>query len=213
MRLVRGILLASAVTFAPASGAQTNGFYAGLGGGYLDLGQDSGDIAAAAAAAGLGGRVTALDDKDFGWKIFGGYQFNIYFAAEFGYTDLGEASATFAATTPSAAIVNVEADGTALSGSIVGTYPLNRDLGLFGRFGAAYWDVDGTGSAVVGGSSASVEADDDGIDLLFGLGARYSLTPKLGLRLEWEHYRGVGDDASGTDGGIDFFGGSLMYRF
>ena len=36
----------------------------------------------------------SCDNKDSAWKIFGGFQFSRYFAAELGYANLGEASAS-----------------------------------------------------------------------------------------------------------------------
>lgn len=38
------------------------------------------------------------DEKDTAWRILGGYQFNRYFAAELGYHNLGETSASAGAT-------------------------------------------------------------------------------------------------------------------
>lgn len=212
MLVIPWLALASMLTLSTNALAQT-GFYVGAGGGYVNLDQDESDIAAAAGARGVAGRVTELDDDSFGWKIFAGYQFNIYFAAELGYTDLGDASATFVTTAPTAATVNVDADAGALTGAVIGSYPLNPDFGIFGKIGGQWWDVDGTATAAVGGATASVSADDDGVDLLFGLGASYNVNEQVGLRLEWERYQGVGDSDAGTDADVDYLGGSLLYRF
>src|SRR5574341_1102866 len=38
--------------------------------------------------------VPNCDDNDTAWRILGGYQFTKNWAVEFGYTDLGEASAS-----------------------------------------------------------------------------------------------------------------------
>ena len=207
------LVLAVVLLILPTTVFAQTGFYAGLGIGYVDLGQDETDIGAAAGAAGVAGQVTDLDDSGFAWKLFGGYQFNDYFAGELGYTDLGDAEATFVATAPTAATVNMQADVSALSASLVGMYPLNRDFGVFARLGAAYWTVDGTAAAAVGGATVTANADEDGFDMLFGLGTQYNLNEQTGLRLEWEHYRGIGDESSGTDGNTNVFGGSFLYRF
>ena len=190
-----------------------SGYYAGFGLGYIDLGQDDNQIGAAAVAAGVAGRVTDLDDGGLSWKLFGGYQFNDFFSGEVAYSDLGDAEATFVATAPTAVTVNIQAEVSAFSVSVVGMYPLNRDLGVFGRLGAAYWDVDGTAAAAVGGATVTAAADEDGIDAVFGLGAQYNFSEQIGLRVEWEHYNGIGDDASGTDGSANVFGGNMFYRF
>ena len=197
----------------PLSVLAQTGFYGGLGVGYVDLGQDEADIGAAAGAAGVAGTVTSLDDSGLAWKLFGGYQFNDFLIGELGYSDLGDAQATFVATAPTAATANVEADVSAFTASAVGMYPLNRELGVFGRLGAAYWTVDGTAAAAVGGTTVTANSDEDGINVLFGLGAQYNFDQQIGLRVEWEHYRGIGDDSAGTDGSANVFGGSLLYRF
>src|SRR4051794_41965837 len=38
---------------------------------------------------GGGGGFDSCDDKDKAWKVYGGYAFSPYFAAEIGYNDLG----------------------------------------------------------------------------------------------------------------------------
>ena len=206
-------ILAVVVLLLPLSGQAQTGFYGGLGLGYVDLGQDEGDIAAAARVSGVTGTVTELDDSGLAWKLFGGYEFNDFFSSEIGYTDLGDARASFVATAPTAAVINAEAEASAFTASIVGTYLFNRELGVFGRLDAAYWSVDGTAAATVGGTTVTASADDDGIDFLFGLGAQYNFSEQVGLRLEWEHYSGVGDTSAGTDSSANVFGGSLLYRF
>ena len=207
------LILVAAVLLLPLSGLAQTGFYAGLGLGYVDLGQDEGDITAAARVSGVTGTVTNLDESGLAWKLFGGYEFNDFFSSEIGYSDLGDAQARFVATAPTAAIINAEAEASAFTASIVGTYPFNRELGVFGRLGAAYWSVDGTAVAAVGGTTVTASADDDGIDFLFSLGAQYNFSEQVGLRLEWEHYSGVGDSSAGTDSSTNVFGGSLLYRF
>ena len=206
-------ILAVVVLLLPLSGQAQTGFYGGLGLGYVDLGQDEGDIAAAARVSGVTGTVTELDDSGLAWKLFGGYEFNDFFSSEIGYTDLGDARASFVATAPTAAVINAEAEASAFTAFIVGTYLFNRELGVFGRLDAAYWSVDGTAAATVGGTTVTASADDDGIDFLFGLGAQYNFSEQVGLRLEWEHYSGVGDTSAGTDSSANVFGGSLLYRF
>ena len=63
------------------------------------------------------------------------------------------------------------------------------------------------------GTSASVEAGDDGFGFLFGLGAEYRFSEQIGLRVEWERYHDVGDDDAGTDADVNTFGGSVLFRF
>ena len=207
------LIMVVAFLLVPLNVLAQLGYYGGVGLGYVDLGQDEADIGAAAGAAGVAGTVTSLDDSGLAWKLFGGYQFNDFFSGELGYSDLGDAQATFVATAPTAATVNIEADVSAFTASVVGMYPLNRELGVFARLGAAYWTIDGTAAAAVGGTTVTASSDEDGISVLFGLGAHYNFDEQVGFRVEWEHYSGIGDDSAGTDGSANVFGGSLLYRF
>ncbi len=205
-----GFLLAVALALGATQVARADdrdGPYLGLGFGASVADIDAGDVNRAASIAGLTGSTLSVDDTDTAWKVFAGYRFKTYFAAEFSYTDLGETSATYQATAPTAATLGVSADATALSASLVGTYALSPQFDIFAKAGLQRWDVEGRGTAVVGGTSVSTSADDDGTDVLFGLGAGYHFTNRVGLRLEWERYNNVSD----TD--VDLFSGSLYYRF
>src|SRR5207342_2946038 len=89
--------------FAAVSGqaavAAESGWY--LGGG---IGQSQANIAddrISTQLSGYGLTMTSIDDddKDTGYKLFGGYKFNKYFAVEGGYFNLGKFGFT-ANTTP-----------------------------------------------------------------------------------------------------------------
>jgi len=192
--------------------SQTN-LYAGLSISYVDLGQDASAIGSAAGASGVAGQVTSLDDGALGWSLFAGYRFTEYLSAEVSYADLGDTQATFVSTAPSATTVNMSVDVSAFAASIVGMYPMNRDMGVFVKLGGAYSMVDGSAPGAVSGITRETPADDDGFNMLFGLGGQYHLSEHLGLRLEWNHYNDVGDADSGTEGDINVFAGSVMYRF
>ncbi|HYR34373.1 MAG TPA: outer membrane beta-barrel protein, partial [Burkholderiales bacterium] len=71
------------------------------------------------------------DDKDTAFKIFGGYQFNKNFAAEFGYTDLGKAK--FSDPTFSA-----EFKAYVWELSAIGAFPVMDAFSIYGRLGG-YW--------------------------------------------------------------------------
>src|SRR5712671_7092564 len=80
---------AAAAAFAGAALAQDKtqetGAYAGL-----SIGQAKGkDSCSAFAGSGI-----SCDDKDTAWKIFGGYQFMRYLAAEVAYADFGKVKAS-----------------------------------------------------------------------------------------------------------------------
>jgi OmpA-OmpF porin, OOP family len=134
--------------------------------------------------------VTNCDDEDTGWKVFGGWELNPNVAFEAGFVDFGEISGSIGGTS-----VSAEADGWTLAAK--GTWPVNEQFGVFGKFGAIMWDVEG------GGAADGVS--DDGTDLLYGLGAQYMFTDQFGLVGEWEWYD--------IDSDVDLFSVGLLFKF
>lgn len=117
-------------------------------------------------------------EDDMAVKILGGYQINRNFAAEAGYGMLFDKSNT---------------EVTALELVAVGSFPLTNQFSVFGKLGLANVDVEtGAGS-------------NDKTELTYGVGAQYDLSPKLGLRGQWQRYD--------TDQEIDLFSIGIVYRF
>lgn len=136
-----------------------NGFYAGAG-----IGQATIDACDGA---------NHCDDEDTSWKIFGGWQLNPNFAIEAGWVDFGEVSGSVGGSA-----VSAEFDGWTLAAK--GVLPLNDQFSVFGKLGMVSWDVEG------GGAASGI--DDDGTDLLYGIGAQYMVTDRVGIVGEWEWY-------------------------
>jgi OOP family OmpA-OmpF porin len=142
--------------------------------------------------AGLAG--CSEDLKDTGWKLAVGNQLNTNAAVEFGYVDLGEASA-------SAAGVTCKADAKGFQASLVGSLPTTNQFSFTGRVGLFRWDADGSCSGAV-----SLSGSDSGTDLTFGVGVRYDMTKTVSLRGEWERFDVDDDD-------IDLLSLGLMFMF
>lgn len=134
--------------------------------------------------------VANCDDEDTSWKIIGGWQLNPNLALEAGWVDFGEVSGSIGGSK-----VSAEVDGWTLAAK--GILPLNEQFSLFGKFGAIMWDVKG------GGAASGVS--DDGTDLMYGLGAQYMLTNRLGIVGEWEWYDIESD--------VDLYSVGLLYKF
>ena len=71
----------------------------------------------------------ACDDKDTGFKLFGGYQVTPNWAVEATYMDMGKAEATAAGV---AATLKTAGWGVAA----VGTVPVNETVSVFGKTSA-----------------------------------------------------------------------------
>lgn len=178
------LLLACGVFTASVAQAQVEGSggYFGLSAGQVMV-QDYCD-----SEPGL--TITSCDDKDTGYRIFGGYKFNKNFAVEGGYVNLGNypASGIFLSTPFS---IDVEISG--LTAQAVGMVPMGDFFTFIGRAGVIFWSLDS--SAQVFGFTGS--ASDDGVDLALGVGGQFNFTRNVGLRADLDLYPSLGSDDTG----------------
>lgn len=188
--------LASAMAFVSPAFAQDTGFYVGGA-----LGQTSFDVDCTGA--------TSCDDEDSSWKIFGGYQFNKHFALEFGYADLGEATASVSLPPFTA---NGALKATVWELVAVGSMPIADRFSIFGKIGLYRGDTDF--DVTVPGLGSASESDSN-TDLTFGIGARYDFTRNLGVRLEWQRYQDVGGEFGGVtlESDVDVLSVAVIWKF
>jgi OOP family OmpA-OmpF porin len=149
------------------------------------------------------------DERDLGFKLFVGKQFNQYFSMEAGYFDLGKFD--FAATTSGNGALRGEAGFRGLNLDLVGQLPLTQRLSLLGRAGMQYAKT----STHFGGNRLNAMTNPNPSERKlggkFGLGLEYKLSEALALRGEVERYRL--DDAVGNRGDVDLASLSLVYKF
>ena len=202
-------LAALAVIASPFAVADDSGWYVGA-----NVGQSRAKIDDARITSGLlgsGFTTTSLtnDDRDTGYKIFGGYQFNKNFALEGGYFDLGEFGYT--ATTLPAGTLNGNIKLKGLNLDAVGILPITEKFSAFGRVGVNYAQAKDsfTGTGAVSVSNPNPSKNDT--NYKYGLGLQYAFTESLAVRAEAERYRI--DDAVGNKGDIDLISVGLIYRF
>lgn len=203
-------LLTLALMAAPFAMAEISaGWYAGANYGVTEATIDDDRITSGLLGSGLTTTSINDDDRDRGYKLFGGYQYNRYLALEAGYFDLGQFGF----------VANTVPTGT-LSGGIkvrgfnldaVGTLPITEKFSAFGRVGVTYADTDGTfaGTGAVNVLDPNPSARDT--NLKVGLGVQYAFTDALSLRAEIERYRI--NDAVGNKGDVDLASIGLVYRF
>jgi len=198
-------LIALAVLASSFALADDSGWYAGA-----NAGRSSATIDDARITSGFTGATITDDDRSSGYKIFGGYQFNQYFAVEGGYFDLGNFG--FNAKAPDGTLSgNIKLKG--LNMDLVGTLPITEKFSVLGRIGANYADASdsfaGTGAGTVNVLNPNPSKRDT--NLKVGLGLQYAFTPALAMRAEVERYRI--NDAVGNKGTIDLVSLGLIYRF
>src|ERR1700676_622420 len=132
-------LAALAVALSPtAFAADDAGWYTGFNAGQSRAKIDDGRIVNGLAGGGFTTTSISNDDRHFGYKAFGGYEFNRYFALESGYFDLGRFGFT-ADTTPAGSLRgDIKIKGGFFDA--VGSVPFGDKFSLFARAGLNYAD-------------------------------------------------------------------------
>lgn len=162
---VAGTLLGTQAAFA-----QDKGFY--LGGA---LGQARLTEWCDTSSAGPGQSLSACEDTDTAWKVFGGYRFNRHVALEGTYLSWGKVSGTI--TSPGTT-TNVSAEQTSMGVAAVGSFDFTPQFSVFGKAGFLLTEQD----VRVGGNTVS----GDETEFHYGLGLRFAFAPNWAARAEWE---------------------------
>jgi hypothetical protein len=169
MRLIAAVwTLALAMAAGPALADENKGFYLGAGVGEFSLEIDDFEDFAG----------TSFDSDDTSLKVFGGWRFNPYFAAELAYIDFGGPEDTL---TVLGIPVNTDVEVSGIAPYLVGTLPLGI-FELFAKVGYYFYDVEVTASG--GGVSASDDMSDE--DLVYAAGVGLVLFDHFNARLEYE---------------------------
>ncbi|MDB5991525.1 MAG: hypothetical protein JWQ10_2928 [Herbaspirillum sp.] len=117
-----------------------------------------------------------------GFKLYGGYQFNQYFALEGQYIKL--ATAKYQSSGPSTPWHgNLKIRGLAIDA--VGILPLGDSFSLLGKLGMVQMQADANFQT---NSGSSYSGKTTKTTPLIGVGAEYKLTPALALRAEYEYF-------------------------
>ena len=253
MRKTLSIIAAAVLVATSAAAAERSGFY--IGG---DLGQSNWDVFSKQDARDLiyafedfGGLYpnaigvdvisskTNLEDTDFTYSLFVGYQFLPWLAAEGAWMDLGKTSIkakgdyvylydTIYDPDPAVdpyggsfdAKLDIKSSGWALS--VLPMWPIGDSWDLYGRLGY-YWgdnklhltasaedtDIDGVPMYSDGGKLNQSENDGG---FLWGLGAQWTWDQRVSVRLEYSQIVDL-IDLGGSKSSVDRYTLGLVYRF
>jgi len=204
-------LLALAVFASPfaVAAADLPGWYVGANIGQSLAKIDNTRITGSLLGNGFSSATIDDDDRDTGYKFFGGYRFNQYFSMEGGYFDLGKFG--FTATTVPAGTFSGSIGLKGVNLDAIGRLPITDKFSVFGRLGinnAQARDQFRSTGAVLAGDSNPRKRD---TNIKFGAGLQYDFTEALGVRAEVERYRI--NDAVGNKGDVDLVSFGLVYRF
>lgn len=136
-----------------------------------------------------------LKEKEDAWRVYAGFRFLSFLAAEGSYADLGQIEAR-------APVGEVEARAKSLAASLIAFVPIGR-IELFAKLGAASWEVD----TRLRGESGEASRTADGTNASYGGGAKMPVMDNLYVRAEWERIE-FDEDADG-----EFWTAGLMYTF
>ena len=145
----------------------------------------------------------ACDRRDAGWRFAVGYAFNERWSVEALWVDAGEfiASDVTAAGTPFFGRADVSAFGATLGR----TWALGRSLTLDARLGLASVEADfspGPAPAIAGGRKVT--------RAMYGVTARWRLSPHWAMRLDWD---GTEGRMNRFDGRVDLVTVGIQYDF
>jgi OOP family OmpA-OmpF porin len=194
---------------SPFSFADDPGWYVGVNAGQSRDRFDDSRIGDDLLGGGFGMTSISRVDRDFGFKAFGGYAFNRYFALEGGYFNLGQFNLT-ADTLPAGSLRDVtKIQGVNLDA--VGMAPIGDRFTVFGRIGVNYADVRDSVSTAGLAAVTDPYRDHRAANYKFGVGVQAALTDSVAMRIEAERYRIT--DPAGPRGNVELISVGLIYRF
>jgi outer membrane immunogenic protein len=163
--IIAMLSLGLSLAAAPAFADEEKGLYLGAGVGQFSLGIDNfQDITG-----------DDFDEEDTSFKVFGGWRFGGFLAAELAYIDFGGPEDTVNILgTP----VDAQVEISGFAPYLVGTLELGI-FELFAKVGYYFYDID----AEAGGVEADSVSDED---LVYGAGLGVVLFDHLDARLEYE---------------------------
>lgn len=138
-------------------------------------------------------------------KAFAGFKLNPNVGIEAFYVDLDKATTS---GTDGGNTLSAEAKAKGFGVSVLGIIPMSPSADFFAKVGAFRWKVDA--SATLNG--VTVSADDTGTDLTYGVGVQFKITNNLSWRGEFETFKSVGGDSTGSSD-VDLISASILYHF
>jgi OOP family OmpA-OmpF porin len=169
-----------ALAGAGAAQAQEEGNESGpyVGGGYGQFDVKIDDL------EGVDDVLEDLDTDDSAFKVFFGWRFNRFIAAEVDYVDLGNPRGNFDASGSSG---DYEVELAGFAGYVIGSLPLGI-FELSAKVGYYFHDVDLTIDLenVGSGDGDVIESDESGEALVYGVGAGVTFFDALNAKIEYE---------------------------
>lgn len=127
----------------------------------------------------------SISQTETGYGLGLGYSINKTFAVEFAYRDLMDMSESETAEDYE---YRSSLDLTAFQVSLVGQYPLNEAVNIYGRLGVGKIEIDSSYYENDWGNVERESESDSKTRALVGIGAHYAITERLGVRAEYSRF-------------------------
>lgn len=209
--LVAVPVLALTAIAAHAQGAAEGPWYGGFSAGQSRVKFDD----SIAGVAGATASSLTKDETDTAFKLLAGYRFNPNFALEGGYTDFGNFKATRNVTAPAVGSLETRIKSSGFHFGLVGILPINDKFDFFGRIGAIRTSTEtsySTSGAVTLAAGANSNPKHSEWNGQYGIGVQLNVEKNIGVRLEYEVTKNVGDQNTG-EGDIGFISAGVVVRF
>ncbi len=162
-RLLPALMLLSVLAWPAQSVRAESEVYGGLGLGYSTFKIDD----------------LSFEGSAYATRQFLGLRYGDYVGVELGYTNFGTVKDRVAVQQDQPSLVDrVETSGYDLA--LLGVYPIDSGLKVFGKLGAIRWDSEAT----LG--SFPLPTKEDGTDLLWGVGLDFRGSERFHVRIEGE---------------------------
>lgn len=226
MNRMLGLTVATTLALgaAVAQADDNRGFYLGvnIGATKLDIDQNAYDAALSDALTQNG--LTALSatsssgENDASFGAFAGYRILPYLAVEAEWMTLGtgkyEARGDVTdGTTTDTLRFDAETDSKGVSASALGIWPINRSWDVYARLGMIFATTTLTAHARTSSASFNDNVSEDTQDMLYGVGASYRYSGTWSVRLDYQHFDGLGDSNTTGESNVDRIAASWVYTF
>ena len=212
-RTMIAVSLMAAASLSLDAMAKDSQFYVGGNLGWSEIHESPRMFPSVLTRNGLTGTFTDAD-AELGFKFYAGYRLNKYLSAEFGYLDFGSVDYRYTITAPtgSSSIANSDPRGPGkakksvdgLNAYVIPSYPFSDRLSVFAKLGVLNWDEKFKMRLP---TLANLAQKDHGFEFAFGVGARYTLTDLLSIRVEWDKTTGL------PSTNPQLFSGGVEFRF
>ena len=226
MNRMLGLTVAATLALgaAAAQADSTRGFYAGFNAGATKMDIDKNALDAAISDVLSASGLTVLSassstsENDASLGVFAGYRILPYLAVEAEWMTLGtgkyeaRGDVTDGVATDTLR-VNAETDATGIAASALGIWPISQSWELYARLGVIFADTTLTANVRSSAASINDNLSEDSQNLVYGAGATYWYSSTWSMRLDYQHFDGLGDSSTIGETNVDRLAASWVYSF